>query len=406
LSPEQRKAHAEMEEQAARLIKAFTAADKQFNIWCVKLADLKDEVIAIRDYFTAHVRGSVTVAGCGSFKAFCKQRLNRSKQAVYKLIGIKGEVERAEAEDADEKEPVSSPEPPVSVQQGEGEDENEGAEPFTHDDRYRFVANCANELIAKVEKGESADAEIAALKAAISIAPPAPVPFGELESTVLLIDLVTVGKRDLANALANCGEDVPEPLRRAVTALLNRFVLIETKIKQETRLETDERPVPPTFVIAEQSDREAPLEPATPEPTPALDSTVKSTSPKHETPKKKEKSPGSKVISPATAAKAGPARKTAPVKPEAPKPVKTRKKKEPSGKVGEPQPVQSIKVDGTTIKVGFTCEYQGINCVVTQIWPGDVPAASLCRRTSGTAIEAGPIPIARLKEIEDSDAVD
>ncbi len=240
LSPEQRKAHAEMEKQAADLINAFTTADKQLTVWCVKLADLKDEVIAVRNYFTSHVRGSVTVAGCSSFKAFCKERLNRSKQAVYKLIGIKGEVERAEAENADEKDGASKPDPqeqPSDQEQGEEGDEEESGS-FSDNDRYRFVADCANDVIAKVEAGEDAKPEIAALKAAIGIAPPSKVPFGDLETTVLLIDLVTVGRQELANTLASCGEDVPEPMRRVVTSLINRFLKIEQKMKQETRLET------------------------------------------------------------------------------------------------------------------------------------------------------------------------
>ena len=134
-----------------------------------------------------------------------------------------------------------------------------------HEDRYRFAASCANELIAKVEKGEPADAEVANLKAAISIAPPTPVPFSTLESTVMLIDLITVGKRELTDALAICDQDAPEPLRRAVMSLINRFAAIEMKIKQETRYEPSCLAQAP-YKLMDQPETSDPLDDASVEP--------------------------------------------------------------------------------------------------------------------------------------------
>jgi hypothetical protein len=52
-----------------------------------KLRELKPKIQRIQDYFTNSVRGSVTLAGCSSFKEYCEKKLGRTRQAVYSLLG-------------------------------------------------------------------------------------------------------------------------------------------------------------------------------------------------------------------------------------------------------------------------------------------------------------------------------
>ncbi len=53
---------------------------------CVQLRELRPEIEQIRSYFREDIRGSVTLSGCRSFHEFCKNRLHRSEQAVYRLL--------------------------------------------------------------------------------------------------------------------------------------------------------------------------------------------------------------------------------------------------------------------------------------------------------------------------------
>lgn len=54
---------------------------------CTKLKELRPKIERIHDYYTDHMRGSVTVAGCRSFREFCTKKLDRTTQAVYAMLG-------------------------------------------------------------------------------------------------------------------------------------------------------------------------------------------------------------------------------------------------------------------------------------------------------------------------------
>lgn len=71
--------HDEMEKFAAKLVAEWTAP-------LAKLMELAPAVKKVEDYFQTHVRGSVTLTGCSSFKEFCEKRLKRDRSTVYKML--------------------------------------------------------------------------------------------------------------------------------------------------------------------------------------------------------------------------------------------------------------------------------------------------------------------------------
>jgi hypothetical protein len=87
-----------MEKLAADVTKEFSAA-------CLKLKELRPRIKKIQRYFQKNVRGSVTLAGCGSFREFCKDRLHRSEQAVYRMLSSDGKKQ---------KEKKKHPKPPTT----------------------------------------------------------------------------------------------------------------------------------------------------------------------------------------------------------------------------------------------------------------------------------------------------
>src|SRR5271163_44953 len=58
----------------------------EFSTVCVKLRELKPKIEQIRSYFQGNVRGSAMLVGCRSFREFCKKRLHRSEQTVYRML--------------------------------------------------------------------------------------------------------------------------------------------------------------------------------------------------------------------------------------------------------------------------------------------------------------------------------
>lgn len=60
---------------------------REFKTQCRKIRALRPHIQRIQDYFSSSVRGSITLAGCSSFKEFCEKKLGRSKQAVYSMLG-------------------------------------------------------------------------------------------------------------------------------------------------------------------------------------------------------------------------------------------------------------------------------------------------------------------------------
>ncbi|HWY03011.1 MAG TPA: hypothetical protein VNX60_05035 [Candidatus Acidoferrum sp.] len=59
----------------------------EFHNHCRKLRQLKPKIQLIQNYYSTAVRGSVTLAGCSSFKEYCEKKLGRTKQAVYSMLG-------------------------------------------------------------------------------------------------------------------------------------------------------------------------------------------------------------------------------------------------------------------------------------------------------------------------------
>ena len=92
----------DMEKLAADVAKQFSAA-------CLKLKELRPKIEKIQSYFQQNVRGSVTVAGCGSFRQFCKDRLHRTEQAVYQMLSSDGE--KSKKKESNFKLPTKKPKP-------------------------------------------------------------------------------------------------------------------------------------------------------------------------------------------------------------------------------------------------------------------------------------------------------
>lgn len=58
-----------------------------FTTWHKKLRELKPQIVIVQGLFAQHVRGSVTLCGCRSFREFCEKKLNVKQQTVYAMLG-------------------------------------------------------------------------------------------------------------------------------------------------------------------------------------------------------------------------------------------------------------------------------------------------------------------------------
>lgn len=68
-----------MEQFAAKLVAEWTDG-------LAKLKELAPDIKKVEEHFQMHVRGSVTLMGCSSFKQFCEKRLKRDRSTVYKML--------------------------------------------------------------------------------------------------------------------------------------------------------------------------------------------------------------------------------------------------------------------------------------------------------------------------------
>jgi hypothetical protein len=69
-----------------------------FTTWHKKLRELKPQIVIVQGLFSQHVRGSVTLCGCRSFKEFCVTKLGvKSEQTVYAMLGNYSEKSKAKA---------------------------------------------------------------------------------------------------------------------------------------------------------------------------------------------------------------------------------------------------------------------------------------------------------------------
>jgi len=73
------KNHADMEKFATETVSTWHGQ-------LAKLKELAPAIDRIEKYFSDHVRGSVTLLGCSSFKDFCEKRLKRHRNTVYEML--------------------------------------------------------------------------------------------------------------------------------------------------------------------------------------------------------------------------------------------------------------------------------------------------------------------------------
>ena len=71
--------HEEMEKFATKLV-------SEWHGHLTKLKELAPSIKKVEEYFHTHVRGSVMLMGCSSFKEFCVNRLKRHRSVVYKML--------------------------------------------------------------------------------------------------------------------------------------------------------------------------------------------------------------------------------------------------------------------------------------------------------------------------------
>jgi hypothetical protein len=77
---------AEAEDRAQRLVNELAL--------CVKLKALKPQIVEVQADFKK-LKGSQTIFGCRSFKEFCEQKLGRTEQAVYAMLGDYSKKQKA-----------------------------------------------------------------------------------------------------------------------------------------------------------------------------------------------------------------------------------------------------------------------------------------------------------------------
>jgi hypothetical protein len=94
-------------------------------------------------------------------------------------------------------------------------------------------------------------------------------------------------------------------------------------------------------------------------------------------------------------------RKTSPGSPKGAKPMTSNAKTGRSGTDGGRKPAKSITADGVAVATGFTCKFNGQDCRIAAVFPGDDPTVSLIRLSDGTPVEGGPIPSRELRFVTD-----
>jgi len=175
-----------------------------FETVCAKLSELRPKVEKIKSYFRESIRGSVTLAGCRSFREFCEKRLHRCEQTVYKML----------ASDTKKREPgKTTPKAPPAR-----------SKPVASEDFERLRCACAAasrhfdaEDTGDKAKAEQAKAEFRAITKAPSIKP---LIIGDVPNyrSILLDLLTTVCK-------VNEELPLPRPLTRSVAAVRKRLGL-------------------------------------------------------------------------------------------------------------------------------------------------------------------------------------
>lgn len=141
--PDPKHEHAAIEKLATKLVADWTVA-------CGKLKSLAPEIDQVEKYFANHVRGSVTVLACRSFKEFCTKKLKRDRSTVYEMLldWRKPESNEREGEVVEETTPVQ-PSKREQLKQ-------ELAEAKADANRLRPVGQAAGKYANAVTKGDEA----------------------------------------------------------------------------------------------------------------------------------------------------------------------------------------------------------------------------------------------------------
>jgi hypothetical protein len=177
----------------------------EFGTVCAKLSELRPKVEKIQLYFRESVRGSVTLAGCRSFREFCEKRLRRCEQTVYKMLA--SDPEKREPGKTIPKAPPTRPKPVVASEDFE---------------RLRCACTAASRHFDAEDTGDKAEAENAKAEfRSITNAPSIkPLITGDVPNycSILLDLLTTICKLDARLPL-------PTLLTRSVAAVRKRLGL-------------------------------------------------------------------------------------------------------------------------------------------------------------------------------------
>jgi hypothetical protein len=168
--------HEEMEKFATKLV-------SEWHGHLTKLKELAPSIKKVEEYFQKHVRGSVTLMDCSSFKEFCEKRLKRHRSVVYKMLqNYKRDAEGGQGEHERKNKGGSS---------GSNRDQlkQELTEAKANVDRLLPVGQAAGKLANAFKEGNEALKEeaIKELLHTVEAAPPTGLNAGDQPNTELML---------------------------------------------------------------------------------------------------------------------------------------------------------------------------------------------------------------------------
>jgi hypothetical protein len=69
------------------------------------------------------------------------------------------------------------------------------------------------------------------------------------------------------------------------------------------------------------------------------------------------------------------------------------------------KPVKSLTLDGLTVKPGYRCKYNGVDCEITEVWGGHDGGVSLVRVGDQKPIGTAPVPVGDLRFVMEPEAM-
>lgn len=144
-APDPKHEHEVIEKLATKLVADWTVA-------CGKLKSLAPQVDEVEKYFANHVRGSVTVLGCRSFKEFCTEKLKRDRSTVYEMLRDWRKPEANEREGEAEENAPAQPSKRDQLKQ-------ELAEAKANVERLLPVGLAAGKFVEAIKTGDKAKKE-------------------------------------------------------------------------------------------------------------------------------------------------------------------------------------------------------------------------------------------------------